>query len=91
MPPSKARFKVGDIIELQWDDHMHGENYYEEYGVCKVKTVGYFLKEDDDVIVVGASWIDPHTTGRAEAGPYNYTEFQLVDKRMLTSAKKVRR
>lgn len=72
--------KPGSLVEITWDDHAFHFGQYAGEGTARCTTVGYFVREDEQVIAVALSMAD---------GKPN--DVQVVDKRMLVTRRTVRR
>ena len=71
--------KKGDVVEATWDDHTFCFNVYGGQGISKMRTCGYFVKEDDTALYIALTMSDGEPA-----------DVQVIDKRMLSSKKKVR-
>ena len=71
--------KSGDVVEAIWDDHCFVFKDYTGEGIMRMRTCGYFVREDEKVLVIALTW-----TGEKP------NDCQVIDKRMLLSRKKVR-
>lgn len=71
--------RVGDVVEVEWDDHALHMGEYGSGGTAKQRSVGYFVRQDDSIIALAQSITD---------GKPN--DVLVVDKRMLTKTRKVR-
>ena len=73
--------KQGDVIEAMWDDHTFCFNTYGGQGITKMKTCGYFVKEDESALYIALTLQE----GREPA------DVQVIDKRMLGKTRVIRR
>lgn len=71
--------KPGDVVEAIWDDHVFVFKDYTGEGIMRMRTLGFFVREDDKVLVIALTM--------AENKP---NDCQVIDRRMLVSRKKVR-
>ena len=72
--------KAGDVVEAEWDDHSFVFNVYGGEGVTSMRSCGYFVRADEDVVVVALSLQD----GSKPA------DVQVIDRRMLRRIRRVR-
>jgi hypothetical protein len=73
--------KVGDVVEATWEDHCFVFKDYSGEGVMRMRTLGWFVKEDENVLCIAL------TLGGKQESP---NDVQVIDKRMLISRRKVR-
>lgn len=72
--------KLGDVVEVVWDDHCFKFGEYTGEGVMRMRSCGYFVREDDDIIAIAVTL--------AEGKKPN--DVQVIDKRMLRSKRRIR-
>ena len=72
--------KAGDIVEVEWDDHTFVFNVFTGEGISRMRSVGYFVREDESVFCLALSLQDNSKPA----------DVQVIDKRMLTRKRKVR-
>lgn len=71
--------RFGDIVEAEWVDHTFVFNLYDGSGLTRVKTVGYFVSEDDEVLRIAFALEDGKPA-----------DVQVIDRRTLIKKQKVR-
>lgn len=54
---SKKKFKPGDIVYVEWEDHCSAHERWEKveeayHHICTVKTVGFVVRDSDKYITV---------------------------------------
>ena len=71
--------KAGDVVEALWDDHVFVFKDYTGEGIMRMRTLGFFVREDEKVLVIALTMSGDKPN-----------DAQVIDKRMLVSRKKVR-
>jgi len=71
--------KVGDIVEVTWDDHSFDFGELGRPKIVGMTTVGFLAFEDEEKVCVALT--------RREDG--EYAEVQTIDRRMLHRVKRL--
>jgi hypothetical protein len=72
--------KPGTIVEADWDDHLFVFNRYGGESVVPMRSVGYFVREDDQVFAIALTMQEGNVP----------CDVQVIDKRMLRRVRRVR-